>query len=169
MCSGASPVMISATGSGGGSGSGFTYEWESSLDNSTWTAISPAVVSASYTPPNLTQTTYYRRTIIDLNVRKSATATVTVAINPTVTVTPTAQTVAPNAFVRIHGAGANSYSWSDGNSIISSNWYIDVYPQQSTTYTLTGTDQNGCQNTAQSVITVQPFNAGSIGSDQTIC
>ena len=169
VCSGASPVMISATGSGGGSGSGFTYEWESSLDNSTWTAISPAVVSASYTPPNLTQTTYYRRTIIDLNVRKSATATVTVAINPTVTVTPTAQTVAPNAFVRIHGAGANSYSWSDGNSIISSNWYIDVYPQQSTTYTLTGTDQNGCQNTAQSVITVQPFNAGSIGSDQTIC
>jgi len=168
VCSGANPVVISATGAGGGSGSGYTYTWESSTDNATWSTISGAT-AATYTPSNLTQTTYFKRNIIDLNVSKSATSTVTVAVNPTVTVTPTSQTVAPNSFVRISAVGATSYSWSDGTSSFSNQTYVDVYPTQTTTYTVTGTDQNGCQNTAQSVITVQPFNAGSIGTAQTIC
>jgi gliding motility-associated-like protein len=168
VCSGANPVMISATGSGGGSGSGFTYTWEQSTDNLTWNTISGAV-AATYTPSNLTQTTYFKRKIRDLDVTKEAVSTVTVATNPTVTVTPASQTVAPNSFVRITGAGATSWSWSDGTSIISNQNHIDVYPTQTTTYTLTGTDQNSCSNTASAVITVQPFNPGSIGTAQTIC
>jgi gliding motility-associated-like protein len=169
VCSGAAPTMISATGSGGGSGSGFTYTWDSSPDNSTWTPISNQT-GQSYTPPsNLTQTTYFRRNITDLNVTKSAVSTVTVAVNPTVTVAPGSRTIAPNDFVRITAAGATSYSWSDGTSIVSTATYVDVTPTQTTTYTVTGTDQNGCQNTASSVITVQSFTSGSIGAAQTIC
>jgi hypothetical protein len=50
VCSGATPVMISATGSGGGSGSGFTYTWEQSTDNATWNSIS-GFVAATYRLP----------------------------------------------------------------------------------------------------------------------
>ncbi len=45
----------------GGTGS-FTYQWKNSPDNSTWTDISGATLQ-DYSPPILTETTYYVRTV----------------------------------------------------------------------------------------------------------
>lgn len=39
----------------------FTYQWEQSSDNVNWTPVTPAATAASFSPPNLYQTTYYRR------------------------------------------------------------------------------------------------------------
>ena len=57
-------------------------------------------------------------------------------------------TINIGASVTLTASGANSYLWSTGATLDS----IDVSPQQSTTYTVTGTDSLGCS--AESSVTV---------------
>jgi gliding motility-associated-like protein len=60
VCPGTVPAPFTSTaGASGGTGP-YTYQWESSLDNSTWTAIAGAT-SPGYAPGPLTAVTYYRR------------------------------------------------------------------------------------------------------------
>lgn len=70
---------------------------------------------------------------------------VTLQVNPipTVTASPSTQTVCENTLVTVNGGGANTYIWSGG---ISNNVPFPVVG--SNTYTVTGTDGNGCSNTA---------------------
>jgi hypothetical protein len=63
VCKGIRPLVIKGQPSTGGSGS-FTYQWQQSSNNSTWTNISGAT-SLDYTPPILTSNTYFRRNTID--------------------------------------------------------------------------------------------------------
>lgn len=63
VCSGLVPQTIKGDASTGGSSS-FTYQWQSSLDNSTWTNI-PSATSKDYTPGALTQNTYFKRISTD--------------------------------------------------------------------------------------------------------
>ncbi|HTR30899.1 MAG TPA: DUF6443 domain-containing protein, partial [Puia sp.] len=57
--SGTSPGIMTCTpATGGGCGGNYTYQWYSSPDNATWTAISGAI-ALSYTPGNVSVTTYY--------------------------------------------------------------------------------------------------------------
>jgi len=49
---------LTSTAATGGSGT-YTYQWQSSPNNSTWTNISGATTT-SYTAGSLTATTYYR-------------------------------------------------------------------------------------------------------------
>ena len=56
---GTSPGLITCTAaSGGACGGSYTYQWYSSPDNATWTAISGAT-GLSYSPGNVSATTYY--------------------------------------------------------------------------------------------------------------
>ena len=55
------PGQLTGTTPAGGNGT-YTYQWQSSPNNSTWTNLSGAT-SQNYTPPNLTATTYYRRQV----------------------------------------------------------------------------------------------------------
>lgn len=59
ICEGTAPAQLTGQTPTGGNGS-FSYQWESSLNNSTWTTI-PGATVADYQPPVLTQSTYYRR------------------------------------------------------------------------------------------------------------
>lgn len=63
VCSGLVPQTIKGDVSIGGSGN-FTYQWQSSPDNSTWTNI-PSATSKDYTPGALTQNTYFKRISTD--------------------------------------------------------------------------------------------------------
>jgi RHS repeat-associated protein len=57
--SGTSPGLLTCTAATGGACSGnYTYQWFSSPDNATWTAVSGAT-GLSYSPGNVTATTYY--------------------------------------------------------------------------------------------------------------
>lgn len=87
VCGSYNPAnMTSSVAASGGSGT-ITYQWESSLNNSTWADISGATAT-TYDPLTITQTTYYRR--------KSKTSTCTIwgatsnTITKTVVTTPTA-------------------------------------------------------------------------------
>ncbi|MEJ0105021.1 MAG: hypothetical protein WDO19_21810 [Bacteroidota bacterium] len=80
-----SPGQVSCpAATGGNCGSGYGYQWESSPDNITYTAITGAT-SQNYTPGNLTATTcYHRLATCGSETRYSTVATVSVTplLNP---------------------------------------------------------------------------------------
>ena len=172
ICNGSAPVRINATNEGGGSGHNITYAWELSTDQITYTPIGSAT-SSSYLPsPAPTVSTWYRRTINDYNVSKTAVAAVTVASNPVITVDKYTATIPSggSTVITASGSSISDYSWTDGVTTWSTISY-NANPSSPGlhTYTVTGTDVNGCTDTAVSNITVTSFLGGDIGAGQTIC
>ncbi|MFL5752862.1 MAG: M43 family zinc metalloprotease [Bacteroidia bacterium] len=82
----------------------------------------------------------------------SNTASLTVNALPTVTANATATTVCSGTSITLTGGGATSYTWTGG---ITNG--VAFTPGSTSTYTVTGTDANSCQNTAAKTITVNPL------------
>lgn len=61
----------------------------------------------------------------------------------------------------INASGANTYSWSTG----ATSPFILVTPTVTTSYTVVGTDGNGCKNTSVSIITVNDLPTISVTSN----
>lgn len=109
----ANPTLISGTTPTGGNKNTFTYQWQSSLNNSTWTNISGAT-AANYDPPTISQTTYYRRIVYSAPQPASTSNVITVTINATAPLTPTGLAASANGSSSIYlswnsSAGATSY------------------------------------------------------------
>ena len=83
-----------------------------------------------------------------------STATTTVTVNPlpVVTATSSAASVCVGGSVTLNGGGASSYTWN--NNVMNA---ISFVPTATTTYMVTGTDANGCVNTAMTTVTVNPL------------
>jgi hypothetical protein len=62
------------------------------------------------------------------------------------------------------GAGATTYSWNNG---VANG--VSFTPAATNTYTVTGTDVNGCINTDQVVVTVNPLPLVNAGPDISVC
>ena len=86
--------------------------------------------------------------------------TITVNTLPTVDA-GSDQTVCFGDDVTLSGSGASTYSWDNG---ITDNTAFTA--STTTTYTVTGTDANGCQNTDRVTVTVNALPTVSAGSDQ---
>jgi len=87
---------------------------------------------------------------------------------PTVTATASPATICAGQSSTLTASGASTYSWSTGQNTSS----ITVTPDSTTTYTVTGTDANGCSNTADVTVTVNPNNTITLiaGEDsQAVC
>ena len=130
------PIVINDDASGGDGN--FTYQWQSSPDNSTWTNIS-GQTGKSYFPPALTTTTYYRVAVLDKGTSAystSAVVTVYPALQPG-SLTPTTQTITSGSAAAISlsgtsgGSGTYTYQWQ--SSYDNSNW-TNVSGQTGTTY-----------------------------------
>ena len=61
-------------------------------------------------------------------------------------------TITFGSSVTLNASGASSYFWSTGDALNS----ITVSPEQSTTYTVMGTDSMGCSTSAEVIVTVLP-------------
>jgi hypothetical protein len=106
------------------------------------------VVLAGNTSGNITVTA-------DNACGSSAPSTFTLTISPAPPVSSTsspASAVCPGGSVTLSGTGAVSYTWSGG--IMDAVAFV---PSSTTTYTVTGTDGNGCTNTATHLVTVYPL------------
>lgn len=124
-------------------GNGFTFEWM--LDGNTipgsnvpvWSATAPGVYTVVVT--NSSGCKGYSNAV-----------TITVLPKPNINITASSNFICEGTPVLLTASGANSYTWSTGST---SN-PITVTPITTSTYTVTGTNTNGCTNTAQMQITV---------------
>ncbi|MBD2767236.1 gliding motility-associated C-terminal domain-containing protein [Hymenobacter sp. BT664] len=193
LCTGASPARLTGTAATGGTGT-YAYQWESSTDNSTWTAINGAV-AADYTPAAMTSTTYFRRKV------SSGTGSCTTATSNTVTITITPALIAGRiaADQQINsgttpvpltstapatgGTGSYTYQWessADNTNFTAvvgatSPGYAPGALTQTTYFRRQAVSGTGiCSTAVSNVVTVTVvapgvLTAGSIGADQTLC
>lgn len=95
-----------------------------------------------------------------------STSNVTLTVNPLPVVDAGQdQTECDGVLTTLNGAGATTLSWDNGVT-------DGVAFQQAVgtvMYTLTGTDANGCQNTDQVTITINPLPTVNAGPDQAVC
>jgi hypothetical protein len=125
-----------------------------------------------FTTAITTTTTYYAETsLIGVNGCVSTTRTpITVVVHPlpTVTSTPAQATGCSNLNLTLSGGGASFYTWT-GPQTIQNN--VPFVATTSGTYTVTGTDQNGCSNTTAVVVTINPLPtvSASVSPSATIC
>jgi hypothetical protein len=79
------------------------------------------------------------------------------------------QTVCNASPATLTGSGAITYAWVTTHPNLSISNATPFFPSQTATYTVTGTNINGCQNQDVVVVTVIPQPIVNAGLDQTIC
>jgi uncharacterized protein YjdB len=114
-------------------------------------AASTNNVQGTWSPAvNNTQTTTYTFTPAAGQCATTAQLTVNVNALPNINA-GLDQTVCQGASATLTASGGNTYSWDNG---VSNG--VAFIPNATTTYTVTGTDANGCTNTDQVTVTVSP-------------
>ncbi|MCW3122007.1 MAG: hypothetical protein JWQ38_1499 [Flavipsychrobacter sp.] len=142
---------------GSTAGIGINYQWQSSIDSSSWSVI-PGATSNSYTTPTITVTTYYRAVLNCIYSGLSDSSTTKVIINPlpVIVVTPDGGAICTSdTGIGMTASGAIGYTWAPGGGLsTTAGATVTANPTTTTTYTITGTDANGCVNTHASTVNV---------------
>ncbi len=147
VCAGSS-VVLNANG-------GTTYQWSTGATTS----------SISVTP---TMTSVYSVTSTVSGCTGSVTSSGTVTVNqlPNVVANANPTTICVGNTTSISATGASTYSWSTGGTSAS----FTAAPTGNITYTVTGTDANGCKKTVTKSIIVNPLPNVSLSlSDDSVC
>ncbi len=146
------PVCVGDTAVLTASG-GVSYLWSTSETTST----------INVTPSTATT---YQVIVTDGNGCQDTTQ-ITMNVNPQTVVGATANpgtTVCENTSITLNGTGANTYVWDNG---VTDGVAFTI--TSTTTYTVIGTDVNGCKDTAQITVNVNPLPAITISGNDTIC
>jgi hypothetical protein len=153
------------------SGVGVTYQWEVSTDGgTTWTPITGATNrNYSITAPALTLSNNRYRVIASVvtgTCPGSVTSNVaTLVVNPTPVVAATSNltNVCTGSPVTLTASGATTYSWTPGN-LNGANVTVNPIVNPSNpgtalvnTYTVVGTNTQGCTNTTTVQVTANPL------------
>lgn len=119
--------------------------------------------TTSFISINLTSTSTFSVIVTDVN-GCSASAVHTVTVNPLPNISINGNlTVCQGEVITLTASGATSYSWNNG---VTSAVIITT---SSSTYSVIGTDANGCTNTASVVTNVLPPPVASISGNNIIC
>ena len=145
ICSGAS-TGLQATGAS-------TYQW--SINGGAAVGLNNPNVSNPSASPTIT--TIYSVLGIDANGCTNVDQ-VQVSVNALPTVNAGANTsICPGIPTTLGATGAATYAWSPSTGLTGANTATPAAnPASTQTYTVTGTDANGCQNTDQVTVTVFP-------------
>lgn len=171
-CNGTAPSLTLNGTTPIGGNSTFTYQWQSSTDGTNFSNIT-STNTVNYTTVSRTQSYWYRRLVTSdqCSADVSNTIKITVNANPTISVTASA-TICSGTRRALTASGASSYTWSPATFLSATTGpNVVSTPTASTTYTVTGTDANGCTNSATTTITVNstPSNPTISSNSKTIC
>jgi hypothetical protein len=160
-CVGVTKVM---SASGATIGGGITYQWEISATGGGvgFSNVSggSGATTTSYTTGTLATGTYYYRLSVTCSAGPTTVYSSEITLN---VVAPAAVSISPSSAnycapggvaVDLNASNVSTYAWS--HSLGAGSGPKSVTPVSTTTYTVTGTDANGCTSTASSVITVVP-------------
>jgi hypothetical protein len=88
----------------------------------------------------------------------SSTDDITITVNPLPTISTSGDVaICDDGSTTLQAFGGTSYTWSPATNLsATSGQSVIADPNTTTTYTVTGTDGNGCQNTASVEVTVNP-------------
>ncbi len=154
VCSGSS-VNLSV-----GSGASFTWTPAAGLNCST--CQNPVATPSA--------TTTYTVSVTDAN-GCTGTGTVSITVNPlpNVAASATPQAICPGGSSNLSASGGNVYSWSPATGLNSTTISNPVAtPTATTTYTVVVSDANGCTNTGQVTILVNPNPVVTVSSNPSI-
>jgi hypothetical protein len=129
-----------------------TYVWSSGQ------SASSAVVSPTSTA------TY---TVVGTDIHGcTGSSTVSVTVNPLPNIAIASNsTICSGSSATLTASGGSSYLWSNAQTAVS----ITVAPTSTQSYSVTGTDLNGCANTANASVNVNPLPIVSAASNSTVC
>ncbi len=130
ICAGSSTTLMVSGAS--------TYSWSSGGTGSVEVVTPPSSMTYSVTGTDANGCT------------NTSTIAITVNTLPTLSVTATSATICEGDSDTLMVSGATTYAWSSGGTAAMEV----VAPVISTSYTVTGTDANGCSNTASIMVNV---------------
>lgn len=160
-------TTVTFNGGASGGGAPYSYSWAGPNSFSS-TAQSPTLattVAASGT---------YTLTVTD-GCATISTSSVTLTVNalPVVGVTPASATFcAGSPAITLNATGATTFNWAPSAGLTSTTGAsVDASPSGNTTYTVIGTDGNGCSASATTTITssAPPTGVVASASQSTIC
>lgn len=188
--SGDPAVFTQLTAPTGGSGT-YTYQWQSSTDNISFSDISGAT-SATYDAPALTQTTYYRRVVTSTN--SSCSSQISNVIKVNINPAQTAGTIGSNQLFCVTGdpsvltqltaatggEGTYAYQWQSSTDNVTFANIVGATAQtydpgviSATTYYRRQVISLLCgAGPVSNVVTITVYpavTAGTIGASQTFC
>lgn len=142
-------TSVTLTGSGA-----TTYSWNNSVSNGvTFVPAATTTYSVTGTSAGCTNTDQ-----------------VVVTVNPLPTIIANDVSVCANGTITLNASGGSTYNWSPGTDLNQTTGAsVNSTPQATITYTVTGTDINGCINTDPITVTVVPTTPVNAGPDVTIC
>jgi hypothetical protein len=174
VCSGNIPALLTSTVNASG-GNGSNYQWQISLNNSTWTNIGLAT-SATYQPLSQAVTTYYRRRATSNCGETLYSNTITISITTSSTapsIAPVAGVLCPNTSVTLNASGGTAGSgsaieWYTGPSgtgtHLGTGSSFSVSPSASTTYYVRREGTCNTTTDGTTTVSVKPFIYAATGS-----
>jgi len=151
-------IQITATGLSGGE----AIQWDpiTALDN-------PGITNPNATP---TATTTYTLGVIDANGCPNI-DDIAITVNPLPVAEAGAnQTICNQDVTSMAGSGGTSYSWNPTTDLAdATSATTQANPSATTNYVLTVSDPNGCQDTDDMTITVNPLPIVDAGTDDGMC
>ncbi|UYZ59697.1 T9SS type B sorting domain-containing protein [Hymenobacter latericus] len=188
ICAGATPAPLTSTTEASGGTGTIAYQWESSADGNSWTAIGGAT-GPTFAPAALNATTFFRRQASSGSCAPVASNVVTIRVAPALAAGSIAadQDICPGAtpvpltstVAATGGTGSYTYQWqssADGTA------WTDIAgataetfapgPLTTTTYYRRQVRSGPCgpvETPAVIIRVLPPLAPGSIAADQTIC
>lgn len=162
------PVAAFASSSTKCAGATITFSDQSTGGATSWNwsfpGGSPSTSSSANPVVTYTAAGTYSATLLAASANGTSTATThTFVVNGLPSVSATSPSVCPGQNANIVASGATTYTWSTSATTAS----ITVSPSVTTTYTVSGTDGNGCVNTQTTNVVIATPNV-SVNS-VTIC
>ena len=176
VCSGTNSTVLTLSGNTG------TIQWQSSIDNVTFTNIASATAS-TYTATNITATTYYRAVVSSGVCAPATTTAVTITVNPTSVAGSIAGATTvcsgTNATVLTLSGNTGTIQWQSSTNNVT---FTNITGATASTYAATNltattyfravVTSGVCSSATTAVvsITVSPTSvAGSIAGATTVC